>query len=140
MELMYPKSSGLDVHKNFVVACVYVCDAHGKEQAIRKRFGTMTHELLDLVRWLKEHGITHVVMESTGVYWKPVYNLLRPCCEVWIVNAQHLAKVPGRKTDDTDAMWITKLMRYGQRNMSIVLRQLVRNFKEQALSGSAKDR
>jgi transposase len=130
MDLMYPKSSGLDVHKNFVVACVYVCDAQGKEQAIRKRFGTMTNELLDLVRWLKEHGITHVVMESTGVYWKPVYNLLRPCFEVWLVNAQHLAKVPGRKTDDTDAMWITKLMRHGLLTRSFIPDEWQRDLRD----------
>ena len=67
----------------------------------------------ELVAWLQGQGITHVVMESTGVYWKPVYNLLRPHFVVWIVNAHHLAQVPGRKTDDTDAMWLTKLMRYG---------------------------
>lgn len=130
MELMYPKSSGLDVHKNFVIACVYVCDAQGKEQAIRKRFGTMTNDLLELARWLKDYGITHVVMESTGVYWKPVYNLLCPCFEVWIVNAQHLAKVPGRKTDDTDAMWITKLMRYGLLTRSFIPDEWQRDLRD----------
>jgi len=113
MELMYPNSSGIDVHKKFVVACVYVKDKKGKEKAVRKRFETMTGELEELATWLSGHGITHVTMESTGVYWKPIYNILSLRFEVWVVNAHHLRQVPGRKTDETDAMWITKLMRYG---------------------------
>jgi len=113
MELMYPTSSGIDVHKKFIVACVYVQDKKGKEKAVRKRFETLTEDLEELATWLSGHGITHVTMESTGVYWKPVYNILSLSFEVWVVNAHHLRQVPGRKTDETDAMWITKLMRYG---------------------------
>lgn len=130
MELMYPTSSGLDVHKQFVVACVYVRNEQGKEEAVRKRFGTMTEELLSLVDWLKGQGISHVVMESTGVYWKPVYNLLHPHFDVWVVNAQHLAQVPGRKTDDTDAMWLTKLMRYGLLAASFIPDEGQRDLRE----------
>lgn len=130
MEEMYPTSSGLDVHKQFVIACVYVRDKQGCEKAIRKRFGTMTNELLALVTWLQEQGISHVVMESTGVYWKPVYNLLRPHFAVWVVNAQHLAQVPGRKTDDTDAMWITKLMRYGLLTPSFIPDEWQRDLRD----------
>jgi len=113
MDLMYPTSSGLDVHQKFIVACVYVEEKAGHEKAIRKRFTTMTEGLQELVEWLLEHKITHVTMESTGVYWKPVYNILSIHFETWVVNARHLKQVPGRKTDETDAMWITKLMRYG---------------------------
>lgn len=113
MELTYPRSSGLDVHQKFVIACVYVPDKTGQEKAVRRRFETTTSALQALAEWLTSHGIQQVVMESTGVYWKPVYNILSVHFETWVVNAHHLAQVPGRKTDETDAMWITKLMRYG---------------------------
>jgi transposase len=130
MEEMYPNSSGLDVHQKFVIACIFVLDSKGKRQSVRKRFGTMTNELHTLVAWLQGYGITHVVMESTGVYWKPVYNLLRPHFETWVVNAQHLAQVPGRKTDETDAEWITKLMRYGLLTPSFIPEQGQRDLRD----------
>ncbi|HEV2122028.1 MAG TPA: IS110 family transposase [Chloroflexota bacterium] len=113
MEVRYPQCSGLDVHQKFVIACVLISIGAGEVRKERQRFATTTKGLLSLVEWLRELGVTHVVMESTGVYWKPVYNILHDHFETWVVNARHLAQVPGRKTDETDAEWITKLMRYG---------------------------
>jgi transposase len=78
-----------------------------------QEFGTMTIELLALVDWLTEAGVTHVAMESTGEYWKPVYNLLEGQVEVLLVNAAHVKNVPGRKTDKADARWLAKLLRHG---------------------------
>ena len=77
MEALYPRCCGLDVHKTFIMACLIVIDAHGERRKELRRFGTMTVELLALVDWLQEAHCTHIVMESTGVYWKPVYNVLR---------------------------------------------------------------
>lgn len=130
MEELYPNSSGLDVHKTFVVACVYVQGNQGRLRAERKRFGTTTNELLMLVSWLQAQCITHVVMESTGVYWKPIYNILHPHFDVWVVNARHLAQVPGRKTDETDAEWITKLMRHGLLRNSFIPDEWQRDLRD----------
>lgn len=126
MEVKYPNSSGLDVHKRFLVACV--CTAEGKY--IRKRFETTTAALITLVAWLQALGVTHVAMESTGVYWKPVYNILHPHFEVWVVNARHLARVPGRKTDESDAQWITRLMRYGLLSPSFIPEEWQRDLRD----------
>lgn len=130
MEVLYPSSCGLDVHKKFVVACVYVENRKGELKPKRKRFATTTSGLRELAEWLSEQSITHVVMESTGVYWKPVYNLLHQFFETWIVNAQHLSQVPGRKTDDKDAEWITKLMRHGLLTPSFIPEQPQRDLRE----------
>lgn len=112
MEVLYPHSAGLDVHKKTVVAAVVVGrDDQGNEIFERVTFGTMTRDLLSLGDWLKEHGATHVAMESTGEYWKPVYNLLEDEFELLVVNAQHVKQVPGRKTDMKDAEWLAKLAR-----------------------------
>lgn len=113
MEEVYPNSSGLDVHKRFVMACVYEAQESGRKVARKQRFETTTKGLAALCAWLVAHEVTHVVMESTGVYWKPVYNVLHAHFETWVVNARHLAQVPGRKTDATDAEWLTKLMCHG---------------------------
>ncbi len=113
METLYPHCAGLDVHKQNVVACVLVADAAGVVQAIKRSFATTLAGLEQLAAWLLSYGVTHVVMESTGVYWKPVYNVLAVQCEVWVVNAQHVKQVPGRKTDWNDAEWLARLMRYG---------------------------
>jgi len=103
----------LDVHKAFVVACLIVIDPHGERQKQTRRFGTMTGELLALVDWLQEAQCTHVAMESTGVFWKPVYNMLEGLFEVIVVNAQHMKAVPGHKTDVKDAEWIADLLQHG---------------------------
>ena len=113
MEMLLRCCAGLDVHKKTVVACIRrITDAGRLEEQVLS-FGTTTAELLALADWLAGHGVGQVAMESTGVYWKPVFNLLEPHFEVMLVNAQHIKKVPGRKTDVTDSQWIAQLLQYG---------------------------
>ncbi|WJQ15099.1 IS110 family transposase [Geobacillus stearothermophilus] len=129
MRVLYERCCGLDVHKKSITACVLTPE--GKEI---RTFGTLTDDLEELVDWLKEKKVTHVAMESTGVYWKPVYNLLEgESIEVLVVNAQHIKVVPGRKTDVKDAEWIADLLRHGLLRGSYIpdraqreLRELVR--------------
>src|ERR1700680_1311234 len=111
MEITYPQAAGLDVHKKTVVACSITVDALGEIHHETRTFGTMTRDLLALADWLTSQGVTHVAMESTGEYWKPVYNILEGSFTVLVVNAQHIKSVPGRKTDVADAAWIEDLMR-----------------------------
>lgn len=113
LEVMFPHCAGLDVHKKSVTASVLTPAKKGKACEEVKTFGTTTKALEELKEWLRGLQVTHVAMESTGVYWKPVYNILRESAEVWVVNAQHIKQVPGRKTDVKDAQWIATLMRMG---------------------------
>lgn len=108
MQVIYSHSCGLDVHKQKVVACAIT--PSGKEL---RTFSTMTEDLLRMKDWLAGLGVSHVAMESTGVYWKPVYNLLEGHFELLVVNAQHIKNVPGKKTDIKDAEWIADLLRHG---------------------------
>jgi transposase len=113
MEMLHRCCAGLDVHKKTVVACIRrITDAGRLEEQVLS-FGTTTGESLALADWLAGHGVRQVAMESTGVYWKPVYNLLEPHFEVMLVNAQHIKKVPGRKTDVSDSQWIAELLQFG---------------------------
>ncbi len=113
MEVVYPRCCGLDVHKKMVVACLLVVGADGRLHKEIRTFSTMSADLLALADWLTAHGCTHVALESTGVYWKPIYNLLEGRFELLVVNAHHLKTVPGRKTDVRDAEWIADLLRHG---------------------------
>ena len=113
MEVVYRHCAGLDVHKKVVVAAIIVLDALGKLYRETRSFGTMTADLLELSDWLLSWGVTHVAMESTGEYWKPVYNILENNFELLLINAQHIKAVPGRKTDVNDAEWIAELLRHG---------------------------
>ncbi len=128
MEIMNPRCCGLDVHKKSVVACVI-----SPERKEIRTFSAMTNGLLALKDWLTECGVTHVAMESTGVLWKPVYNVLEDSFNVAVVNAYHIKAVPGRKTDVKDAEWIADLLRHGLVRASFIpdrsqreLRELVR--------------
>jgi transposase len=120
MKAIYERVVGLDVHKKVIVACVRILLPTGESQMEKRNFGTMTADLLALSDWLLSHEISHVAMESTGEYWKPVFNILENNFEVMIVNAQHISKVPGRKTDQSDAEWIAELMQYGLLKASFV--------------------
>lgn len=120
MKAIYERVAGLDVHKKVIVACIRVLLPNGDSQMEKRNFGTMTVDLLALSDWLLGHEISHVAMESTGEYWKPVFNILENNFEVIIVNAQHISKVPGRKTDQSDAEWIAELMQYGLLKASFV--------------------
>ncbi len=119
MEVVYPRCSGLDVHKRFVVACLSVVEK-GQRQKELRRFSTMTNELLVMKEWLKAAGCTHIAMESTGVYWKPIFHLLEGEFEIVLVNAQHMKAVPGRKTDIKDADGIADLLQHGLLKASFI--------------------
>ncbi len=129
MDVVIERACGMDVHKDNITACVMT--AEGKEI---QTFSTKTVFLLQLVNWIKQHNCTHVAMESTSVYWKPIVNLLKAeDIEFLVVNAQHMKAVPGRKTDVKDAEWIAKLLRHGLLKASYIpdrnqreLRELVR--------------
>jgi transposase len=113
METLYPCCAGLDVHKDTVYACVRRRGPGGGARTTTRVFGTMTPDLLALGDWLAGQGVTHVAMESTGVYWKPVYFLLEGRFELVLANAQQLKRVPGRKTDVQDCAWIAQLLQHG---------------------------
>jgi transposase len=115
MEVLIPRAAGLDVHKKSVVACALVGEADAVVVPEVATFGTMTADLERLAGWLAARGVTDVVMEATGVYWKPVYNVLERHGGVRLVvgNAEHLKAVPGRKTDVKDAVWLARLLRHG---------------------------
>ena len=121
------RGCGLDVHKKVVVATI---DGEGIRKVTRE-FGTFTSSLTELRDWLLEHGITHVAMESTGVYWKPVYHILEPTgMKVWIVNARHIKYVPGHKTDKKDSAWLCKLLLAGLLKPSYIPAQEQRELRD----------
>jgi len=120
MEIVYARCAGADVHKKTVVVCVVVPDERGGWRKETRTFSTMTADLLALSDWLQQCGCTHVAMESTGEYWKPVFNILEGNFEVLLVNAQHIKAVPGRKTDVGDAEWIADLLRHGLLRASFI--------------------
>ncbi len=112
MEIVHPRCCGIDVHKESVVACVRIQEPRRARTEVR-RFGTTTTELLQLHSWLAETGCTHVALESTSVYWKPVFNVLEGSFEVVLANAYHIKAVPGRKTDVKDCEWLADLLAHG---------------------------
>ncbi len=120
MEVLYPRCSGLDVHKRFLIACLSCVQADGQRHKELRRCSTMTGEVLALKAWLKAAGCSHIAMESTGVYWKPIYHLLEDQFEIVLVNAQHMKAVPGRKTDMKDAEWIADLLQHGLLKASFI--------------------
>ena len=130
MEVVYARCAGIDVHKKSVVACLLTPGAGNRPAKEVRTFGTMTTDLLALLDWLLERGCTHVAMESTGVLWKPLYNLLEGVLEVWVVNAQHIKQVPGRKTDVKDAEWIAELLRHGLLRPSFIPDRPQRELRE----------
>lgn len=113
MQVVYARCAGLDVHKKTVSACVSVCEAEGGKQRQMRVFGTFTSDLLALADWLKEQGVTHVAMEATGIYWRPVWAVLEGQFQQMLVNPQHIKAVPGRKTDAKDCEWIADLLQHG---------------------------
>lgn len=113
MDVLYPRCCGLDMHKKTVGACLLLTDPGPKPVKDTRTFRTTTADLLAVVAWLTAAGCTHVAMESTGGYWRPIYNLLEGLFTLLVVNAQHIKAVPGRKTDVKDAEWIADLLRHG---------------------------
>ncbi len=133
MDAIYERCCGLDIHKRTVVACVIVPGSARQARKEIRTFGTMTDDLLALADWLAAEGVTHVAMESTGVFWKPIFNLLEDHFQLLLVNARDIKQVPGRKTDVKDCEWIADLLRHGLLKASFVpdrpqreLRELVR--------------
>lgn len=119
MKVLHARCAGLDVHKESVVACARL-QRGAKVEREQRRFGTTTKELLELEAWLREHGCTHVAMEATGVYWKPVWHVLEGHVELMLANAAHIRNVPGRKSDVNDATWIADLLAHGLIRASMI--------------------
>lgn len=113
LEAMLTHCAGLDVHQKNIVVCVMTGSLDSVPDVEVRTFPTMTKDLFELLRWLEEKEVTHIAMESTGIYWKPVYNILEGYFEITLANAQRIKNVPGRKTDISDAEWIAKLLRCG---------------------------
>lgn len=128
MELLYPRCAGLDVHKDSVVARVR-CVSEPLHDEVQT-FATTTSALMELNEWLRQYGITHVAMEATGVYWKPVWHLLEGDFELVLANAQHVRNVPGRKTDVNDATWIAELLAHGLIRSSFVPPQPIQELRD----------
>ncbi len=130
MEVLYPICCGLDVHKQMLTACLSVVSPDGRRSKETRIYFTMTDDLKRLADWLKEAGCKQVAMESTGIYWKPVYNILADHCEVMVVNAAHIKAVPGRKTDVKDAEWIADLLQHGLLRASFIPDQAQRELRD----------
>jgi transposase len=130
MEVTFPQCCGLDIHKKVVVACALTPRPDGQVAKEIRTFGTMTADLLALSDWVASKGVTHVAMESTGVYWQPIYNLLEDRFHLLLVNAQHIKAVPGRKTDVRDCEWIADLLRHGLLKASFVPDRFHRELRE----------
>ena len=129
MEVVFARCAGLDVHQKTVVACVLVRQGRDPLRAVRT-FGTTTPALLDLQTWLTEHRVTHVAMESTGNYWKPVFNLLESSFTTWLVNPAPIKAVPGRQTDVKDAEGIADLLQHGLLRPSFIPDRAQRELRE----------
>jgi transposase len=130
MDQWIERCAGLDVHRDTVAACVRVPGPQGQRVKHVRTFGTTTADLLMLSDWLAAHGVTHLAMESTGVYWKPVYYVLEGRFECLLVNAAHLKHVPGRKTDVLDCEWIAQVLECGLLRGSFVPPPLVRDLRD----------
>jgi transposase len=129
MDVLVERCAGLDVHKDTVAACVRTPGpSRARAQEVRT-FGTTTVELLALRDWLAACGVTLVGMESTGVYWRPIYYVLEDAFECWLLNARHLRNVPGRKTDVADAEWICQLVEHGLVRPSFVPPKPIRELR-----------
>lgn len=130
MEILYPRCAGLDVHKESVSVCVLTPGRQAEPDRQIQEFGTTSGELRRLRDWLCAQGVTHAAMESSGVYWKPVFNILESACELILVNARHIKQVPGRKTDKADCAWIASLLRHGLLEASFVPEREVRELRD----------
>jgi transposase len=146
MQTLVERGCGLDVHQATVVACLLILGKDGKVRKQVRTFATTTRELVSLRAWLLAEGCTHVAMESTGVYWKPIYAILEGALEIVVANAQHVKKVPGRKTDVKDAEWLADLLCHGLLRSSFVppkpireLRDLVR-YRRKLVQSQAAER
>jgi transposase len=130
VRVVHPICCGLDVHKKSISACLLTVDGEGNEESEIREFATFTKDLTELKEWLLDNGCPIVAMESTGVYWRPVHNVLEGSMEVILVNARHVKNVPGRKTDVSDCMWLAGLLRHGLVKGSFIPEKKVRQWRE----------
>jgi len=130
IRVVHPVCCGLDVHKKKISACLITVDEHGQEQYDIEEFGTFTNDLLNMKEWLTDNGCPIIAMESTGVYWRPVHNVLEGFMEVILVNARHIKNVPGRKTDISDSKWLAGLLRHGLLRGSFIPPKEIRQWRE----------
>lgn len=130
LSVLYARCAGLDVHKVTVVACLLVRAASGKTSKQVRTFATTTAGLLGLADWLESQQVSHVAMESTGILWRPVFNVLEGRFQVILVNAQHMKAVPGRKTDIKDAEWLADLLRHGLLRASFIPPKPIRDLRD----------
>src|SRR5579859_225119 len=130
LDIVYERCAGLDVHKETVVACRLIPGTDGQWDEQVRTFGTMTEDLKQLAAWLHEEDVTHVAMESTGVYWQPIFNVLEETFTVLLVNAKHIKHVTGRKTDVKDAQWIAQLLQHGLLKASFIPERAQRELRE----------
>lgn len=130
MDVVYPRVAGLDIHKKLIVACRIIPGTGAQVQREVRSFGATTTAIEELSDWLAEGDVTHVAMEATGVYWKPLFNLLEQRFTLVLANAQHIKAVPGRKTDVKDSEWIADLLRHGLIKGSFVPDRAQRELRE----------
>jgi transposase len=130
MEVVFTRCAGLDVHSKTVVVCRRIIGPDGKLDKQVRTFGTTTGELRELAGWLSEESVTHVAMESTGVFWKPVWNILEERFTILLVNARHVKQVPGHKTDVKDCEWIAQLLQHGLLRGSFVPPRPIRELRD----------
>ena len=130
MDVIYRCCAGLDVHKQTVQCAVRRMKESGTVQVEIRQFGTMTDDLLEMVKWLTAQSVTHVAMESTGVFWKPIYNILEGHFTLLLVNARHVKQVPGHKTDVSDCQWLAQLLQYGLLKASFIAPRWQRELRD----------
>ncbi len=130
MEVVHERCCGLDIHKRTIAACCIVPAPDGRAHKEVRMFGTMTADLEELADWLTSHGVSHVAMESTGIFWQPVYNVLEERFTLLLANARHIKAVPGRKTDIRDCEWIADLLQHGLLKASFVPDRAQRELRE----------
>ena len=130
MEVVFERCAGIDVHKKSIAVCVRIVEGDRRPRRETRSFGTLTDELEALREWLRSQGVTHVAMESTGVYWKPIFNVLEPVFTVILCNARHVKQVPGRKTDVTDCEWLAQLLACGLLQASFVPDRELRDLRD----------
>lgn len=130
MDVLHTRCAGLDVHEAFVVVCLRLMDERGHVTKETREYSTMTGDLLRVGEWLSEAGVTHLAMESSGVYWKPIWNLLEDRFTIVLVNARHVKQVPGRKTDVSDAEWLAQLLQHGLLRASFIPPPPIRDLRD----------
>jgi transposase len=130
IQIVHPVCCGLDVHKKKISACLITIAENGEERYEIKEFGTFTNDLLTMKKWLIGNRCPILAMESTGVYWRPVHNILEGHLEIILVNARHIKNVPGRKTDIGDSKWLAGLLRHGLLRGSFIPPKDIRQWRE----------